>query len=243
MGTDPPKLQFVDGSHVKATDTSRVSRQTAIRNVLPDLLPLAPGSIDERLMNEYPRFGFGVGASSFSPDYGGLQSAYNQVEDTYKEQGYTIQHHEPNFGSSALLWLDFKTEISSSFALHLEAGTQLSGQVNFKAVSLSLSYTMRELLPGYFYPYVGVGIGRYRISIEQHYGESIGNGATLDALLIDAAKMGFNFTAGIETGTNMIWNLYAGYLYVPILKQTVSGIDAKLNISSVILGARVTFFF
>ncbi len=242
MGTDPPKLRSVSDSQLNPTDRSRVSRQPATWNFIPNRLPLAPDSIDERLIIDYPRSGFGIGASSYSTDFTGLQSICNVLEDTYNKKGRSIKHYETSFGSSALLWLNFKIEISNAFALSLEAGTQLSGDVDFKAASFSLLYTIRDLPLSYFYPYVGVGIGHYRISTELHYGESIGNGV-LEGIYVDAANIGYNFTAGIETGTNVIWNIYAGYLYVPVMNQTYTGIDTKLDISSAVLGGRVTIFF
>lgn len=245
MGTDPPKLQTVGGFRVTQKVELRANQQPIPQRRFPDKLGLATELIDESLMEDYPTMGFGLGVSSYSPDYSGLKSAYIEIEDKYRNQGIYVPRREPSFGSSAFfLWLNFKVKFSNTFAFLCEAGTKLSGESKSEAASVSVLYTIRGITPDGFHPYVGVGIGHYRISAEQHIGASLGNDVTLDALLIDAANVGYNLTAGVEAGTRGMWSIYGSYLYVPaVTKGTTSGVAAKVDLSSVVFGARVSLFF
>ena len=242
LGMDPARPTYADGKTTSGKNAGLQNHGTNIGSGLyADWLPLVPDSVDELLIDDPIGIWMGVGLSSYAPDYCGLSVAYRAVEGKYRAQGILVGHREPSFGSSTVLWLNFKFRLSGEFLILLDAGTQLDGEVGFKAAAASLQYNLRMFSQGAVHPYVAAGIGHYRISATQQYGSSIGQGITLDALLIDAASFGYSFSVGIEGGNRFIWTVFASYLQVPVAHlRTSLGTDANIDMSSVLLGAKIS---
>jgi hypothetical protein len=237
MGQDPATLQVVEPQ---------------VEEKVTDLLPSAAevGYVEKE---SYPDLGFGIGLSTYSPDFSGLSSAFTAIEDKYRKQGYTIQHHDSNFDVSPLLW-NIKIRFSYAFALLLETGKSLRNDVEFKAVSASLLYHFQPFEKAWFRPYVGAGISSYHFSVERKYGppdrispvDSIGSYRYLDVITSEGGNIGLMVMGGIELATlgEFGLSIYGNYSLIPAIETTTTGSEkATVKFSGFVAGVRITIYF
>jgi opacity protein-like surface antigen len=221
----------------------------------PDLLPFAAHA-GEFELESYPNWGFGIGLSTYSPDFSGLNAAFGAIEDKYRNQGYSVAHHTVNFDPSPCLWLNVKIRLSRTFALLLEAGTttfrrDIGSSVDdqpdyasFKALSASVLYHFRLSETTWLRPYVGAGLGQYYFKVAHRYENVVPN----QYLVISSqgGNTGFQAVAGVELspreGPSL--SLYAKYLFIPTVETTTAaGVKANVDLSSIVGGAGISFYF
>jgi hypothetical protein len=228
-----------------------------------DLLPFATES-DTVQLESFPKVGFGVGLSSYSPDIGRLGSIVMAVEQKYRNQGYSIQSRRLTFNTSGFLTYSLKILVSRPVALLFEASSSTAeegkpGNVTFKAVSGSILYHAQFSSLPWLRPYVGVGVARYRVSLGNNtaiYGtenrispvNSNGSYTYLSSITItgNKAQTGVSFSAGIElaAGRTVALNLFGTYARIPDVQAVATeGERATLKLSSFQLGARAMLYF
>lgn len=266
MGQNPGVLQVVGGEEI-AQDTTleEVVRKTISAELanpfpesttaasrLPDILPLAPYT-GKFKRESYPNWGFGIGASTYSPDFSKLEPAYTAIENKYRNQGYPMGHFCPNSELMRIFWYHMKIRFSRNFALLLETGSSVGGgDAGLKAVSASMLYQFRFVKTDWFRPYAGAGVSHTRFNLRPKYGNRIsayyghGSYAYLDAVKSEGGKMGFTLTGGIEfyiQGAPSL-SLYGNYFMVPAVEtSTLDGGKASVNLSSIAAGARISIYF
>jgi opacity protein-like surface antigen len=242
MGQQPATLKVVD-------------RQGQVVEQQPDLLPFAARA-GEFEPESYPEWGFVVGLSTYSPDFSGLNAAFGAIEDKYRNQGYSVAHHTVNFDPSPCLWFNVEIRLSRAFALLLEAGTTTfrgdigsshNDQPNYaslKALSASVLYHFAPFETTWLRPYVGAGLGQYYFKVAQRYD----NAAPSQYLVIssEGGNTGFQAVAGVELSPRGApsLSLYTKYLFIPTVETTTTaGVKANVDLSSMVAGAGISFYF
>jgi len=245
LGSDRAVLTYIDGRGVSQTERGVHSEQILGRpRYIPEKLPLIPDSAQEYLVVDYPRCGFGIGLSSYSPDFSGIVQSYTEVEENLRQQGYNVGHHVPSFNIAGVFWLDFTLQCSHTLSLLGEVGVQAGGNAKFNAASLSIEEILWDGGPHYPHPFIGVGIGHYRLAMDEGYHVQLTAYSTFDALEIRAAHLGYNFDLGIEGGTDFVWSVGGRYLYIPdVTKPTAQGVDARISMKSFAVGAKFLIYF
>jgi hypothetical protein len=172
-------------------------------------LPLVPDEIDEDILLPYPRWGLGIGLSTYSPDYGKWQAAMSNEEALYQNPGYQVPHHTLDLGTSVLYSLIVKFKCSKRISLLVEAGKHVGGDVEVRAASACVLYSFGEVYRTRAYPFIGAGVGHYAVAADEAYGSAIAQYYVLESIHMESANWGYHVTAGIEAGTPRILNFYA----------------------------------
>ena len=209
-----------------------------------DLFPFSDYDIE---MDLYPNWNFGVGLSSYTPDFSGLAAAFDSIENKYRKRGTTIRHHELDFSASPLLWFTIKIRFSRPLALLLETGTSIARGKNavLAPLSASILYYFDPLNMGGFHSYVGAGIGHYRFMVEEVYGDPISSGY-LASIRSEGGKIGYSLTGGIEINLlkRLCLTIYGKYLLIPVLETNSSeGAAVNVELSSFLVGTQLSIPF
>jgi opacity protein-like surface antigen len=205
-------------------------------------------SDDDFEPDPYPNWNFGVGLSSYSPDFSGLAAAFDSIENKYRKQGKTIRHHELDFNVSPLLWFTIKIQFFRQLALLLETGTSIASGKNavLEPVSASILYYFDPLNVNWFHSYVGAGIGHYHCIAEQAYGDPLGERKYLASIRSEGGKIGFSLTGGIEINLlkRLCLTFHGKYLMIPVLEaNTNEGAVGRVKLSGLLGGTQLSLTF
>ena len=236
MGQQPATLKLFE---------PRTQVATTPPDLQPDLLPFA-AQAGEFEPETYPDWGFGVGLSTYSPDFGGLNAAFAAIEHKYRNQGYSVPHVTLGFDASSCLWYNIKIRFSRSLGLLLEVGTAINGDTAhvFRAVSATGLYHFEVFKISWLRPYVGAGLGRYHLEVTQDY-KNVGPSRDL-VVFVEGGNTGFHAVAGVELSPRGApsLSLYAKYLFIPTVETTTTaGVKANVDLSSMVAGAGISFYF
>jgi opacity protein-like surface antigen len=232
MGQQPATLKVVE-------------RQGQVVKQEPDLLPFA-AQAGEFETESYPDWGFGIGLSTYSPDFSGLNAAFASVEQKYRNQGYSVPLVTLGFHPSSCLWYNIKIRFSRSLGLLLEVGTANNGDTAhvLRAVSATGLYHFEAFKISWLRPYVGAGLGRYHFRVTQDY-KNVSPGRDL-VVFVEGGNIGFHAVAGVELSPRgePSLSLYAKYLFIPTVETTTTtGVKANVDLSSMVAGATISFYF
>ncbi len=230
-----------------STDThNRFSIGETERKSPPDLLQFAP--LPEGADIQAPPFGFGVGASTYTPDVSGLQSAYDAIANKLSSQGYSVAKRKPDLPDSPLLSFNLWFRLSSRIALSLETALSMK-TTEFRSVSISGLYRFISSEQQLVKPYAGLGIGHYYLKMETKYGDRVGPDTYLQNITTTGGSFGTRVGAGCEFSNNTIGgSVQMDYIYVPELATShdAGGYplpDATMDLSSYTYSARIIFYF
>jgi opacity protein-like surface antigen len=172
---------YVGGDTTSRNQQSRIESPTFVHrpSTLPespsDLLPFARNG-KKSIGESYPRFGFGVGSSSFSPRFDGLQSILNSIEDRYRELGYSISHNTAVLDVSPFPWYILSVRFSRTIGTLLEFGSSSKEKANsISALTATVLYHPDILFVPSVKPYIGAGIGIWSYNPNQtfSYGDRV----------------------------------------------------------------------
>lgn len=216
-----------------------------------DLLPFALKT-DETPFGIFPQLGVGVGISTSAVDLGGIAPAFDAVEEKYRKQGYTINHHSLNLDPPMQLRYSLTLRLSRSFTLLVDAGKSLQTEVDLKTVSASALYYFRVFEQRWFRPYAGVGIVFSHFSLEKKYGDrispvrSFGDYDYLESISAEGGNTGFMLAAGTDLvpSPSGAISVYLNYIASSTAEATVSGIQhASVKFGGLVAGARLSIYF
>jgi hypothetical protein len=243
MGDSRTTLRVIGGNEI--TDDRIIhGKGQAGKFSWKDFLPF--GSAADSLDNEeYPNWDFGVGLSSYSPDFSGLNGAYSAIESRYRRPGFPIARVNPDFSIPALVWYSIKIKFSSRSALLLETARNAGGDVGFTAVSASYLYYPDIFEKKWLRPYVGGGIGKYYFSGTAKHGEPVDSSYQfLDEIKSEGGSNGIALLGGIELGSpnGFALSISLNYLLVKDIEILLpEGVSATVRLSSLVYGTRFSF--
>ena len=240
MNQSPVAVHVEGGTEITRRAAASDSGKSIGR--LSDILPFATAPSDFSMDSDW---GFAVSLSTYSPDFGSVESALRAIEDAFRAQGFLITRRSPDFTLSPLLWYSMRFRLKNDMTLFLETGRSTSTVV-FKAVSIFLLYYIDHERDRQFKPFVGAGVGRYYVRAGAIYGNHLVGYNYLDEIVIEGASYGVKFLGGYELNIAPQASLsaHAEYLYVPTIRTTLAtGTKAELHLSSLMLVARLTLFF
>jgi hypothetical protein len=219
--------------------------------VLPVGLHAQEGGVTPSGRPAVRRFGFGVSVSSYSPDLSPLNSAFTDAEDQYRNQGYFIIPYSPHIEVARLVMFSLRFRPSSPIGVLLEAGTSLDHEkLDFNAVSASVLY-FPPMAWGSVEPYLGAGIGHYRLFATRTYGEgnqigpsSGGSYPYLDRIEAEGGGIGSTLTAGLDLKTpSSPFGLGAFVSYLAMLSSVrgvmPDGRNVELDLNTFMVGGRL----
>jgi hypothetical protein len=194
----------------------------------------------------FPQLGFGIGVSTYAPDFSGLQRAFAAVEEKYRQQDSSITPHTRPFDASPLIWVSMQVRPSSALAGHLELGTSPEPRkVDVRVASGSLRYSMRPVTRAEVRPYVGVGLSRYHFVAEREYryGWVIGHGSNVGMSLHGGLELARSGDRG-STRFATTLNFSTAYAFIPPMETTtVAGERVKVRGGGLLVGAQMSFSF
>jgi opacity protein-like surface antigen len=243
MGDSRTTLQVIGGNEI-ADDRIIQGKGQTEKFLWRDVLPFA-STEDGQDSEEYPNWDFGVGLSSYAPDFNQLNGAYSAIESRYRRPNFPIARVDPDFRIPALVWYSIKVGFSFRSALLLETARNVGGDVGFTAVSASYLY-----YPDFFErksvrPYVGGGIGKYYFSGTVRHGEPIDlNSQFLDEIKSEGGSTGIALLGGCEfvPAQGFALSISLNYLFIPDIEALLpEGVSAKVRLSSLVYGARLSF--
>jgi opacity protein-like surface antigen len=243
MGESRTTLRVIGGNDI-TDDRTILGKGQAGKFSWEDVLPF--GSATDSLDNdEYPTWDFGFGLSSYSPDFSHLNGAYSAIESRYRKPGFPIARVDPNFSIPALLWYSIKIRFSFESALLLEAARNAGGDVGFTAVSATYLYYPDISEKSWLHPYVGGGVGRYYFSGTVKHGEPVDSSFQfLDEIKSEGGSSGIALLGGFEfvPPEGFALSLSLKYLFLPDIETLLpEGVSAKVRLSSLVFGARISF--
>jgi hypothetical protein len=200
-------------------------------------------------------FGWGFGISSYSADLSGLNSAFTLIENLYRDKGYIIREHSPDFDFGTILWYRIKLGISKQFDLAIDAAKSTSDVNNFYSISANgiWYYLIDNMEWLKSFAEAGVSINYFKSRLK--YGDRISevrNNGTYDFLdYIDASgsKTGFSIKAGCELFMDNLFsiNMFMKYLYIPKMATEVTcnlfKVNADARLSSLMFGAMFSIYY
>jgi opacity protein-like surface antigen len=238
MGDDRTTLLDLSGKNVAVDRILKNFHQWS------DVLPFAAKG-DDREIEEFPNWDFGVGLSSYSPDFSHLNGAYSAIESRYRRPGFPIAHDNPDFSIPALVWYSIKIKFSFRSALLLETARNAGGDVGFTAVSASYLYYPDIFGKKWLRPYVGGGIGKYYFSGTVKHGEPVDSSFQfLDEIKSEGGSNGIALLGGIELASpnGLALSISLNYLLAKDIETVLpEGVSAKVRLSSLVYGARLSF--
>lgn len=225
MGSDPAKLEIVGGSKIGHGPGMLQHKN------YNDVLPLAGFAAVGDNPDDFPCMSFGVGLSSYYPDFSGLNSAFNTIEDRYRSRRFAVPHISPGIDTHTLFSLLLGVHFSGKSSLLFEA----TSVDNIKMLSAHYLYRFAQIRP-WFHLLAGGGIGQYHFSGRVPYNQPIDtNYHYLDEINYKGGGIGYSLLVGMEIGSinNVRASIIAKNLYVPPIETTLSeGVKATLMLGS-----------
>ncbi|MFZ4620297.1 MAG: hypothetical protein ACOYNS_07050 [Bacteroidota bacterium] len=251
MGSIPARIYIDDGRLFARDSISRRLQLPAYPWLRSDILPFTGGPT---VKDEIPRFYFGVGWTTYSPDFDGLRKAFVVTANQYRVRVLTNQGFiakKPALDFSPLMRFTFSLKVAKEWTISTEASKTQEGDDIFKAFSFSLNYYPSSWGTEFLHPFVGGGFGPYYVSTTVKYHipidsihQNLDGSSTIryfEKIDAQGGAIGFLFTGGCDVDLGSYLNLQATikYLYVPELQTVLSGnIPASLFLGSIMFGAQ-----
>lgn len=281
IGTDPAKIEIVIAkdsslqlllaertipddkpkSNMQSLDVTSDSHSNIASEqkyfIYDDVLPFAK-DIQQQADETIWSMGFGFSYASYSPDYTGINIAFNAIEDKYPNSRSGIRSYNYAWNFSPTLSYQMKIWWKHSLALTLNVGSSIEGgevfnddYFYFNTVTAEVHYSFKITGAESIKPFVGFGMGKYSFEVKRIYSYwSLTAGDPPTTFLKEnrsaGTKSGFNITTGCEILLDPYPSitLFANYISVPIIDATnAEGIKATMDLSSFSFGARVMFYF
>ncbi len=251
MGSTSPKIIVADGEQFVRDTVQYYSFPMPVNKILSDQLPFDDQSHFEE---EFPKWSFGIGYSTYDPDFSELRDAFIVVANRYKSKVIGNQFFSPQkpaLNFSPLFWYTLSLRLSQEISLSAEVSQMKEGEDNFSAYLLSLFYYPPSLDMEPLHPFLGIGYGRTYFSTTVPYGVVIDTiskyqVATFDKISSSAGEYGYLLTSGCDVDISSHYNIQLSlcYLIVPEIKTTLAeNIPVSVILGSIVAAVRFQVVF
>jgi hypothetical protein len=228
-----------------SNDTVEVAVQSPAPAPPPEGLPFAKNEIPGG-----PRLGVGAGIGTYAVSLGSVERAFGRIEDVYRSQGYSLPRTHLELDAMRLYRVTLR--LGRNYNLACQVGRSKSQLTDLKMIGGLLTRRVVSSASGDAALAVGLGGGSFSFSFTRPYGVQVsptfGDGS-YDYLRSVTLEGSATYLAGaggvtLRPATHVAFDGLVQYVRVADAStDTERAGRVSMNLSGVVLGASLTFFY
>jgi hypothetical protein len=206
----------------------------------------------------FPQLGFRTGISTTPGDIGGIAELIADIENHYRQQGYSVAHTQADLNFEPSLWFSLALDFSPLLGVTVETAKTLGGDLDMKSVAVSLVCRPPIHALAHLRPFVGAGLISSTFSLAKEYPysdritpvDTTGGYTRLTRIGVQGTsrKTGGMLTMGLELRdldlTSFALQLFAKYLFIPSIPvSSTSGGARDIRLGGFLLGGNLILYF
>ncbi len=227
---------------------------------LPATSDLLPFWANERPAESesFPQLSFRTGISTTPGDIGGIAELITDIENHYRQQGYSVARMQEDLNFDPSLWFSLALDFSHLLGVTVETAKTLGGDLDMKSVGVSLVCRPPIHALAHLRPFVGAGLISSTFSVAKEYTysdrispvDTTGGYMRLTRIGVQGSsrKSGGMLTMGLELRdldlTSFALQIFAKYIFIPSISvSSTSGGARDIRLGGFLLGGNLILYF